>query len=55
MVPSASLLVLVKLQVRPGQSDTKFATGGWSGVLTPTLCEAEAAAPWLSVTVNVTV
>ena len=54
-MPSGSLLVLVKLQVSVGQLDVKFATGGW--LLPPgtvTLCWTECVAPWLSLTVRLT-
>ena len=55
MVPSGSLLVLVKLQLSVEQLDVKFATGGWLAALTVTLWELEFDAPRLSVTVSVTV
>jgi hypothetical protein len=60
------LLVLVKLQSRLVQLNVNVATGGWfgsgggggggGGAETVTVCEAGALpAPWLSVTVNLTV
>ena len=54
--PSGSLLVLVKLQLRPLQLDVKFAVGGWFGAVTVTLFDVVVLwAPWLSVTRSVTV
>jgi len=47
-------IVLVKVQVSPLQLELNAATGTWFGGLTVTLCETEAVAPWLSVTVRVT-
>ncbi len=55
-MPSGSLLVLVKLQFRALQLDVKFAVGAWFAAVTVTVREVGAlTAPWLSVTVRVTV
>ena len=48
--------VHVKLHASVGQLNVKFATGGWFGAVTFTVFDVGAlAAPWLSVTVSVTV
>ena len=48
--------MLVKLHVSPEQLNVKFAVGGWFVGLTEMVCEVGAlVAPWLSVTVRVTV
>ena len=55
--PSASVDVDVKLAVNPLVVDVKFATGGElaGGAVTVTGMVLVPVAPWLSVTVNVTV
>ena len=53
IVPSRSVLVLVKSQVSPLQLDVKPATGGWLPPLTVTSCATDPVALSLSVTVNV--
>ena len=53
--PSGSLLVLVKLHVKAVQLDVKAAVGGWFGAATATDLEVLPVAPWLSVTLRVTV
>src|SRR2546428_13089987 len=56
MVPSGSLLVLVKLQLSPEQLNVKFAVGGWFGGVAVTVFEVGVlVAPPLSVTVRGTV
>src|SRR6266699_1145903 len=53
MVPSASVLVLVRVQASPVQLRVNAAVGAW--LLTVTLSEAAPVAPALSVTVSFTV
>ena len=55
MDPSGSLLEFVKLHVSALQLDVNAAVGGWFGALTVTECDTLPVAPWLSVTVSVTV
>src|SRR2546428_13463816 len=51
----SSLLVLVKLHVSALQVAVNAAVGGWFGAATVTAFDVEPVAPWLSVTVRVTV
>src|SRR5437773_2286338 len=55
MVPSGSVLVLVKLQVSAVQLEVKLATGGWFAALTVTLRALAVVAPVLWVAVRITV
>src|SRR5438067_41299 len=54
-LPSGSVLVLVKLQLRSPHALVNDAVGGRFGAVTVTDCEVEPVAPLLSVTVRLTV